>query len=314
MLKSTIAVMLLVFAAGAVAQTVPQTGPARAFTDATVIGRVAEASKRDLPQDLLKRIINEDIELLRGRTADGSYRYATYERLESGRVSDSFSINPKRNKDELQKIEVRGLWVYRFLVESPSRRLLVAKNRRIWVERIEVEYVPLGSTATKTQNTPVQAWLEPGEVRPFDLPEIARQATARAFARGDGDSGYGNVALTLVQARIVDSSDSPYAQAVSSAKALLRAVDNNDVPSIRSLAARMGDSLASHAPMQQDVAGAPPAAIVEVAVPAPATQAAPQPEIYGELQGIEDLLTGSETERRDGMDRLHQLLRRLRTR
>ena len=35
-------------------------------------------------------------------------------------------------------------------------------------------------------------------------------------------------------------------------------------------------------------------------------------DIQGELQAIEDLMTGTEAERRQGVDRLHQLLRRLR--
>jgi len=36
------------------------------------------------------------------------------------------------------------------------------------------------------------------------------------------------------------------------------------------------------------------------------------PDLYNELQAIEDLLTGNETERRQGLDRLHQLVRKLR--
>jgi hypothetical protein len=36
-------------------------------------------------------------------------------------------------------------------------------------------------------------------------------------------------------------------------------------------------------------------------------------QLYGELQSIEDLLTGTDAEKRQGLDRLHQLLRRLRT-
>ena len=38
----------------------------------------------------------------------------------------------------------------------------------------------------------------------------------------------------------------------------------------------------------------------------------PHVELYTELQAIEDLLTGNETERRQGLDRLHQLVRKLR--
>jgi hypothetical protein len=36
------------------------------------------------------------------------------------------------------------------------------------------------------------------------------------------------------------------------------------------------------------------------------------PDVYAELQSIEDLMTGSDAEKRQGLDRLHQLLRRLR--
>jgi hypothetical protein len=39
---------------------------------------------------------------------------------------------------------------------------------------------------------------------------------------------------------------------------------------------------------------------------------ASQLELQTELQLIEDLLTGSEAERREGLDRLHQMIRRVR--
>jgi hypothetical protein len=34
--------------------------------------------------------------------------------------------------------------------------------------------------------------------------------------------------------------------------------------------------------------------------------------MYQDLQTVEDLLTGTEAEKREGLDRLHQLVRRLR--
>jgi len=37
------------------------------------------------------------------------------------------------------------------------------------------------------------------------------------------------------------------------------------------------------------------------------------PELFKELQAIEDLLTANENERRQGLDRLHQLIRKLRS-
>ena len=275
----------------------------RIADDAKVIDRVAEASRKDLPSDLLKRIVNENLELLRGRRTDGSYEYATYERLEAGRTDTSFSIQGRKD-EQLQHFQIRGPWVYRLIVGSPSRRMLVTKNRRVWIDRVEVEYIPQGSSATRTEVVKVETWLEPGGTKPIDFPDVARQATARVFARGDAAAGYGNSVLTLIRARAVDHADSPYAEAVAASKAILRNIDNNEIPSIRAMAKRLYESLTRGAP---------------VTSPAPATAsldvvASDDRNLYSELQQIEDLLTGSDGERREGLDRLHQLVRRLRPR
>jgi hypothetical protein len=282
-----------------------QVNVARVADDALVIDRVAEASKRDLPTDLLRRIVTEDIELLRGARADGTYQYATWERLEAKRETVAFTIQPKGEKSET--VEARGSFLYRVILDSPGRRLLVAKNRPLFIERVVIDYIPAGGTKTKVHAVDVNAQLVPGQNRPIELPEIARHATVRVTARADKASGYGNLNVTTVQARIVDRSDSPYADAVASAKAILRALDNNDIPSMRAMASRMRTSLGT-----SRTAVAPSRTIeVVAAAPAPSADAV---ELHAELQVIEDLLTGSESERREGLDKLHQLLRRLRPR
>ena len=294
---------LVLFATAVYAAEIPVQ---RVADDAKVIDRVAEAAKKDLPQDLLKRIVSEDIESLRGKRADGTYEYATFERLEASRISKSYSVNPKKN-DALDTFEVKGAFVYRLIIELPSRRmLLVTKNRRIFIDHVDLEYVSANSSAAQRQTVKVEAWLEPGEVKPVDFPEVARQGAARIVAKADPKAGYGNFVLTLIQAKVIDNADSPYADAVSTAKAIIRAVDNNDVKSIRSMAARLHGDLDKTPPPQ-----------VATTIPTPATQpvdvvAAPNAEVYSELQAIEDLLTGSDTEKRQGLDRLHQLVRRLR--
>ena len=128
------------------------------------------------------------------------------------------------------------------------------------------------------------------------------------IASVEKEAGYGNVELSLIKAKIVDNADSPYADAVASAKAIQRALDNNEIPSMRAMAQRMRNSL---------VGGAAGRRIEVVAErPAPEEPAVSREtigrEMRDELQEIEDLLTGSEQERRQGMDRLHQLIRRLR--
>ena len=276
----------------------------RVADDALVIDRVAEASKRDLPVDLLKRIVSEDIDLLRGKRADGTYEFATYERLEAGRQTETFSVNPR--KEQMETLEMKGAFIYRVIVDVPKRRLIVGRNRPVWIERIDVEYFAGSSSQSQRTTLDVKAWLQPGDVRPIDLPAVARQATARVIAAADPKHGYGNVDVTLVQARIVDNPDSPYADAVASAKAIQRALENGDVKSMRAMAQRMRTSLGAQRVMAVPT---PAASTLEVRA---TNDVASQLELQTELQVIEDLLTGSEAERREGLDRLHQMIRRLR--
>lgn len=297
-------VVVAVLLASATASAVDQDALQRVRGDAEVIDRVAEISRRDIPQDLLRKIVSEDIELLRGKRADGSYEHATYERLEARRSSTSHSVQA-RKEGANEQIEVRGSWVYRLIVSSPSRRMLVTKNRRVFIERVDLDYVPQGSSESRRQTIPVESWIEPGESKPVDLPEVAKQATARVFARADEGDGYGNIVLTLVEARIVDNADSPYADTVASLKAVLRAIDAREVPSIRAMAARIREALGGAAA----AAPQPVTRSIEV-VAAPSNDSA----IHAELQAIEDLLTGTEAERREGLDRLHQLVRKTRPR
>ena len=300
--------LIALLATSAIAQ-----GPmSKVADDGLVIDRVGEASKRDLPKDLLKRIVNEDIDLLRGKRPDGSYEYAKYERFEAGRVAESFSINYR--KDRMETVEVKGAWVYRVILEVPTRRLVVRRNRPVWIERIDAEFVPEGSTIAQRESFEVKAWLQPGEVRPFDLPAIAKQATVKVVATAEEKGGYANIDVALAQARIVDATDSPYAEAVASAKAILRALDNNDIQSMRVSARRMRTALGGTVTTSVATvpAVAPRPAVSEMTVMAPRADTATRLELQTELQLIEDLLTGTEAERREGMDRLHQMIRRMR--
>jgi hypothetical protein len=299
------ALMLMILAVSVSAQSV---NTARVAEDAIVIDRVAEASKRDLPADLLRRIVNEDVDMLRGKRNDGTFEYATYERLEASRTTTSFSVQPR--KDKMDTIEMRGAFIYRIILDVPKRRLVLGKNRPVWIERVDVDYVPENANATQRQSFDVKAWLQPGQVKPVDLPVVARQANVKVIATADEKTGYGNLDIALIHARIVDNADSPYAEAVASAKAILRAIDNNDIPSMRAMAQRLRDAMGG-APRAVTVTSAPPPPSSSINVTAP-RDTATQLELQTELQVIEDLLTGDESERRQGMDKLHQLIRRLR--
>ena len=163
-----IAIAIVFLAATNLAAQIPVT---RVATDAKVIDRVAEASTNDLPKDVLKRIVNEDIDLLRGKRADGTYQYAAYDRMEAGRKSDSFSVDPERKESVL---ELRDVFPYRLIVNVPSRRMMVAKNHHIYIDRVEIETLPQTSSEKKFQTVKIDAWLEWG--REDDRPRRHRQA------------------------------------------------------------------------------------------------------------------------------------------
>jgi hypothetical protein len=280
---------------------------ARVAADARVLDRVAEASRNDLPRDVMKRIVNEDIDLLRGKRADGTYQYASYDRMEAGRKSDTLSVDPER-KDSV--LELRDNFAYRLIVSVPSRRMLLAKNHHVFVDHIELELLPEKTSQKKFQTVKVEAWIEPGDSKTFDLDEIGRQAIARVYAHAE-KGGYANVTLTLIEARIFDEPSSPYADAVESAKAISKAIDHSDVASIRAMSQRISgrlqaDSAAAPSNIPETISARPATSQMEV------TAARSDAETGAELQAIEDLLTGTEAERRQGLDRLHQLLRRLR--
>ncbi len=293
--------LILILASAMSAQQQPNVAQ-RVADDAIVFDRIAQASKRDLPRDLLKRIVEEDIDVLRGKRADGSYDFATFERFDAGRVNDSFSVQP-RGENKMETVEVKGDWIYRVLIEVPSRKMLVRKNSPVWIERVDLDYIGERGTQPERQSIEIKQWLQPGEFRPVDLPVVARRVTVRIVATTEAKTGYGNVSVSLVKARIVDNADSPYADAVASAKAIQRAIENGDIPSIRAMAQRMRSSAGPGSSVTVTAQRTEPARNVTVGS---------DPNVTLELTAIEDLLTGTEQERREGMDRLHQLVRRMR--
>lgn len=300
----------IVIAFAAATTVLAQVPAARVTADAKVIDRVAEVSTNDLPRDVLKRIVNQDIDLLRGKRADGTYQYASYDRMEADRKSDTVSVDPERNESVL---ELRDVFAFRLIVSVPPRRLVLVKNHHIYVDRIEIETLPQTSSEKKFQTVKVDAWIEPGSSKTVELDEIGRQAIARVYAHAE-KGGYANVTLTLVEARIFDEPSSPYAEAVESAKSILKAIDHSDKPSIRASAQRISGKLQADSTAPATVVGSAPATIA--AMPSTSidvSAARGDVETLTELQAIEDLLTGTEAERRQGVDRLHQLLRRMRS-
>jgi len=288
--------------------------PPAVHEDARVIRRLAQIAKRDFPTSLVERIVAEDMDVLRGKRSDGTYQFAHYAREEERRSADRATIRDREKDDgALEKASIKGDFVYRALVSVPGRRMVVAKNRRVFVDRVEVDYTPLGG-ARKTQTFPIRQWLEPGDEKRIEIPDIARSATVDVFARAEANKGNASLDLALLRSKIVDNEDSPFFSAVQLVKRLQRSAERGELKEIRTIA----ESLVNLAPveiiprMSEPMSSVPVMPSSSIEVSASGMQSTPTVEIYLELQMIEDMLTGSEPERREGLDRLHQLVRKIR--
>jgi hypothetical protein len=289
------------------------------YDDAKVIRRVAEVSGRNVPREVLEKIAKQDLETLRGKRPDETYQYAHYERDEASRETEDFSVGPAA---KATKQRVRADDPYRLIISAPTRRYLVRRNPAVFVERVVLEMTPFDGTQ-KYDTIEVGTWLQPGTSKTIELPDIMRKATATVFAHVDDKSPVASLDLAMLEARLVDNPDSPYAMAVRNVTLLIEGLHRNDTSNLTSLANLLMADLGKRPEVSPAFAPPPAAAMIQpVTPPAPSDAAAspanasmesmPSVEIYMELQSIEDMLTGTEAERREGMDKLHQLVRKLR--
>lgn len=287
----------------------------QAHDDAKVIRRLAEISKRDLPQEPLLKIVDENLDLLRGKRGAWDFQYARFVREEAGRVTDGFDL-PATKTEKIEREKIRGSGVYRLIVSAPARRLVVAKNRRSFIERADVEYTRMDGTKN-FDTVKIDRWIAPGEERGVDLPEIARDATVTVYARRQvGESGKAAVALALLKAKLEDDPDSPYQPITQDMKLLGRAIEQRDLFTIRNLTQSIIEATERQPASLRDrvtrAGGEVERAGASLERPRQGASEIELIELQAELQLIEDLLTGSENERREGLDRLHQLIRRIR--
>ena len=127
--------------------------PPTVHEDARVIRRIAQMSKRDFPGGLVARIVQEDMDLLRGKRSDGTYQFAHYAREEERRSTDRATIRDREKEDApLEKASIKGEFVYRALVSVPGRRMVVAKNRRVFIDRVEATCEGLGLELVTPRN------------------------------------------------------------------------------------------------------------------------------------------------------------------
>lgn len=301
MKKTAITLLLLTASAGLAQPSNPEIA-SMVYDDAKVVRRIADVARRNLPREVIQAILDEDLELLRGRIGDQQYRYARWERTESDRREERFTIQTPSDRENPTAVAMKDQLPYRLRLQVPSRRMLLLSNRRVFFDRVELTHVPVGESAMRSETIRIDSWLEPGEERFVEMPQIAREATATVWARTEpGEKAAFD--LAFYRASLVDDPNSPFATVVRRVKSATDATSGREYRLIRNLADEIMALLQT-----MPLPGAP---AIGTTPPAAATPPVTD-DLYFELRHIEDLLGGSEDDRREARERLRRVVMRLR--
>jgi len=183
-------------------------------SDLYTLGRVAAVAEDvERSRQVLLAITDSDIRDLRVPADDGTYRWASLQREEGGKVTDEKSIEYVSTEKELRNVTVTGANGYRVVVSVPKKRGTFSANNRVWVRNVLVDSTGFDGK-TMHHELPVNAWVNPGDVTGVALPEIGKSVKATAELGVEKGDKAAVAEVQLIQAKLVDDPNSPYFPAV----------------------------------------------------------------------------------------------------
>ena len=182
--------------------------------DLHALGRIAEVST-DLGQSrqVLLAIADNDIRTLRDPRDDGTFRWASLQREEDGRVREEKTIEHVYTERELRYVTLTGANGYRVEITVPKKRGTFSANNRVWVRNVLVDSTDFDGKTTHHE-IPVNAWVNPGDSNGVALPEIGKSVKVTAELGVESGNKAAVAEVALVQAKLVDDPNSPYYPAV----------------------------------------------------------------------------------------------------
>jgi hypothetical protein len=265
-----------------------------------------------MPEELLTKMSHGIVDALRGKQPGGTWQWAFYTREEAAKADESFALKSRKGEEAAVPVELKGTLGYKVRLAVPSRRYLVARNRGIEIQRAIVEYIN-EKGATVSEEFPADLKLTPGQHTDLDLKEFGWNPVVRVWGFSDEKLGKNaSLSIQIFEPKLIDNVKSPYFNAVQQAHALPKAIDREDPAEVRKLC----DSIiATIEGVNPEAAGRVNALLSRGEAPMPdAMPVTPasgleKAELNRKLQEIEDLLSGSEAERSEGMTKLRQLVR-----
>lgn len=283
-------------------------------SDLRAVARVAAlASEPSSVRQVLLAIVDTDVEMLREKREDGTYRWASLQRVEGSRVSDEKPIEQVHTEKLLREITVSAPNAYRVEVTIPRKRSAFSANNRVYVRNILVDSTGFDGK-TLHQEIPVSAWVAPGDSTGVALPEIGKSVKATVELGVESGDKRAVATASLVQAKLVDDPTSPYYPAVR------RLLQIREIVAARDINRGLLKSTADEALLA--LPGELEKRTVEMAAAAERRQAGSgsgtilagdaSPDVVAALQEISRLLGGTLQDQTDARTKLQELIGALR--
>ena len=178
--------------------------------DFRALSRIAALAK-DLndQRQVMLAIVDEDLENLRERRPDDTYRWASLQREEAGRVKDQKTVERVQTEKELREVTVTAPNAYRVEVSVPTKQGVFAKNNRVYIRNVIVDSTGFDGKITHHE-IPVDAWVNPGDENGTVLPEIGKSVKAMVELGVESGDKRAVADVALLEAKLVDDPASPY--------------------------------------------------------------------------------------------------------
>lgn len=182
--------------------------------DLHALGRIATLSS-DLgrSRQVLLAIADEDIQLLRVPRENGTFQWASLQRVEGGRVNNEVTVEQVHSEEILRNVTVTAPNGYRVVVTVPQKRGVFTANNRVWIRNVIVDSTDADGKTTHLE-IPVNVWVNPGDANGVALPEIGSSVKAIVELGVDSGSKKAVAEVGLLQAKLVDDPANPYFPAV----------------------------------------------------------------------------------------------------
>jgi outer membrane murein-binding lipoprotein Lpp len=179
-------------------------------SDLKALSRIATlANSLNDTRQVMLAIVDNDIENLRERRSDDTYRWASLQRQEASRVKDQKTVERGYTEKELREVTLTGPNVYRVEVSLPTKQSLVSKNNRVYIRNVLVDTTGFDGKITH-QEIPVNAWVNPGDANGVPLTDIGKSVKATVELGVESGDKRAVADVALLQAKLTDDPASPH--------------------------------------------------------------------------------------------------------